>query len=602
MAQTAPLFSKVLVANRGEIAVRVFRTLRELGIGTVAVYSEADRAALHVRRADEAYLIGPGPANQSYLVWERVIEAAQRSGAQAIHPGYGFLAENARFAEAVEAAGIVWIGPPPSAIDAMGSKTAARDLMKKAGVPIVPGTTESLQSADEVARLGDELGWPVAIKAAAGGGGKGIKVVRGRDEVESAYASAKREGLAYFGDDTIYVEKFIENPRHVEVQVLADSHGTVIHLGERDCSIQRRHQKLIEESPSPAVNEELRERIGKIATDAARAVGYRSAGTIEGLLSHTGDYYFLEMNTRSQVEHTVTEMVTGLDLIREQVLIAAGQPMSIRQEDVQVRGHAFECRINAENPSNGFLPSPGLITHYKEPSGIGVRVDSGVEAGSEIAPLYDPMIAKLIVHDTNRETARRRMLRALDEFEVGGVKSLLGFHRALLRHQAFIDGGTCHGIVESELLALQAEELSVDEYPAAAGTGGGAGAGAGAAGLRERSVSVELNGRRFDVKVQEPIADFVALGHRRRERELSGGGRGAGTEAVTSPMQGTMLAVKVAEGEVVKTGQVLCIIEAMKMENEVNAHRDGIVQSISSKPGEPVKTGQVICLVVTAEE
>ncbi len=594
------LFSKVLVANRGEIAVRVFRTLRELGIGTVAVYSEADRHAVHVRRADEAYLIGPGPANQSYLVWERVIEAAQRSGAQAIHPGYGFLAENARFAEAVEAAGITWIGPPPSAIDAMGSKTAARDLMKKAGVPIVPGTTEPVTSAAEVAQLGDEMGWPVAIKAAAGGGGKGIKVVRGRDEVESAYASAKREGLAYFGDDTIYVEKYIENPRHVEVQVLADSHGNCIHLGERDCSIQRRHQKLIEETPSPAVDAALREHIGQIAVNAALAVGYRSAGTIEGLLSHTGEYYFLEMNTRIQVEHTVTEMVTGLDLIREQVLIAAGQPMSIRQEDVVVRGHAFECRINAENPSSGFLPSPGLITHYKEPTGIGVRVDSGVEAGSEIAPLYDPMIAKLIVHDTNRETARRRMLRALDEFEVGGVKSLLGFHRALLRHPAFIEGGTCHGIVESELLAQQAEELSVEEFPEAA-AGAAAGNGRGAGGLRERALQVELNGRRFDVKIQEPTPEFVALGHRRRERELSGGGHAAATEAVVSPMQGTMLAVKVAEGETVRAGQVLCIIEAMKMENEVTAHRDGVVQNITSGPGQPVKTGQVICLVVAGD-
>ena len=595
------LFSKVLVANRGEIAVRVFRTLRELGIGTVAVYSEADRSALHVRRADEAYLIGPGPANQSYLVWERVIEAAQRSGAQAIHPGYGFLAENARFAEAVEAAGITWIGPPPSAIDAMGSKTAARDLMKKAGVPIVPGTTDPVESADEVARLGDEIGWPIAIKAAAGGGGKGIKLVRGRDEVEAAYASAKREGLAYFRDDTIYVEKFIEDPRHVEVQVLADSHGNVIHLGERDCSIQRRHQKLIEESPSPAVTPELREYIGTVAINAARAVGYRSAGTIEGLLSRDGDYYFLEMNTRIQVEHTVTEMVTGLDLIREQVLIAAGHPMSVTQADVRFQGHAFECRINAENPSNGFLPSPGLITHYKEPTGIGVRVDSGVEAGSEIAPLYDPMIAKLIVLDTNRETARRRMLRALDEFEVGGVKSLLGFHRALLRHPAFIEGGTCHGIVESELLALQAEELTVDEYPAAAGVGGGAGGG-GATGLRERTASVELNGRRFEVKVMEAVADFVALGHRRRERELSGGSHNAATEAVVSPMQGTMLAVKVAEGEHVRAGQVLCIIEAMKMENEVTAHREGVVHNITSGPGQPVKTGQVICLVVSGEE
>ncbi len=450
------LFSKVLVANRGEIAIRIFRTLRELEIGTVAVYSEADRGALHVRRADEAFLLGPGAPTESYLNQERILEAAGAAGAEAVHPGYGFLAENADFARAVEAAGLTWIGPPPEAIEAMGSKTEARERMKAAGVPIIPGTTEPVTSPDEVVRLGGELGWPLAIKASAGGGGKGFRVVREDDDVERAFETAQREGEAYFSDPTVYVERYLEDPRHVEVQVLADAHGNVIHLGERDCTIQRRHQKLVEETPSPAVDAELRARIGAIAVEAARAVGYRSAGTIEGLLDRDGAYYFMEMNTRIQVEHTVTEMATGLDLVREQVLIAAGEPLSLSQDDVRLTGHAIECRINAEDPSSGFLPTPGRIAGYREPAGPGVRVDSGVEDGSEISPLYDPMVAKLIVHGVDREHARRRMLRALDEYEIGGVTTLLGFHRALLSHPCFADGATCHGVVESEQLAEKA--------------------------------------------------------------------------------------------------------------------------------------------------
>ena len=450
-------FSKVLVANRGEIAVRIFRTLRELGIGTVGVYSEADRAALHVRAADEAWAL------DSYLNQERLIETAQRAGAAAVHPGYGFLAENAGFARAVETAGLTWIGPPPEAIEAMGSKTEARERMRSAGVPIIPGTTDAVTTAEEVRRLGDELGWPVAIKASAGGGGKGFRVVREDDDVDRAFETARREGEAYFSDPTVYVERYLEDPRHVEVQVLADAHGNVIHLGERDCTIQRRHQKLVEETPSPAVDAALRERIGAIAVEAARAVGYRSAGTIEGLLDRDGNYWFMEMNTRIQVEHTVTELVTGLDLVREQVLIAAGEPLSLRQEDVRLVGHAIECRINAEDPSAGFRPAPGRITGYREPGGPGVRVDSGVVDGSEVSPLYDPMFAKLIVHGVDREHARNRMLRALDEYEVGGITTLLGFHRALLRHPCFVEGGTCHGIVESDQLAQQAAALSQDD-------------------------------------------------------------------------------------------------------------------------------------------
>src|ERR687887_1248686 len=432
-------FRKVLVANRGEIAIRVFRTLRELGIATVAVYSEADRSALHVAVADEAYLIGAGPPAESYLNQERILEVAARSGAEAVHPGYGFLAENAASARACTAAGLVWIGPPPDAIEAMGSKVAARARMAAAGVPVIPGTTDPAASASEVRQLGAELGFPLAIKASAGGGGKGLKVVRSADEVERAFDSARREGEAYFSDPAVYVERFLEDPRHVEVQVLADAHGNVIHLGERDCTIQRRHQKLIEETPSPAVDDELRERIGAIAVEAARAVRYRGAGTIEGLLSREGEYFFLEMNTRIQVEHTVTELATGLDLVREQVLIAAGEPLWLRQKDVRLAGHAIECRINAEDPSNGFLPSPGRITTYREPAGPGVRVDSGVAAGSEVSGLYDPLVAKLVVHGVDREHARRRMVRALEEFVVEGVRTLIGFHKALLAHPCFVE-------------------------------------------------------------------------------------------------------------------------------------------------------------------
>jgi acetyl-CoA/propionyl-CoA carboxylase biotin carboxyl carrier protein len=583
------VFSKVLVANRGEIAIRVFRTLRELGIASVAVYSEADRGAAHVAYADEAYLIGGGLPAESYLNQDRIFEAAARAETEAVHPGYGFLAENAAFARRCGEHGLVWIGPPPSAIEAMGSKIEARERMRAAGVPIIPGVTAPVQSAGEVRRLGDELGWPIAIKASAGGGGKGLKVVRDPAEAERAFESAQREGEAYFSDPAVYVERYLEDPRHVEVQVLADAHGNVIHLGERDCTIQRRHQKLVEETPSPAVNEKLRARIGGIAVDAARAVGYQSAGTIEGLLSREGEYFFLEMNTRIQVEHTVTEFVTGLDLVREQVLIAAGEPLSIRQQDVRLQGHALECRINAEDVRNGFLPAPGTITRYHEPSGPGVRVDSGVVAGSEISPLYDPMIAKLIVHGVDRDHARRRMLRALDEFTIEGVKTLVGFHKALLTHPCFIEGETCHGLVESELMAAWASELE---------NGGGPGAPAEvAAAVREAVRSVEVDGKHFEVRVLRPEPAFAELGRRRRERERAGGAGGAGRDAVVSPMQGTVLAVEVADGDEVEAGQVICIVEAMKMENEVHAHRGGRVSELSVAPGQPVKTGQVICIV-----
>jgi acetyl-CoA/propionyl-CoA carboxylase biotin carboxyl carrier protein len=584
-------FRKILVANRGEIAIRVFRTLRELGIGTVAVYSEVDRDRLHVARADEAYLLGPGPATESYLRGDLIVEVALRAGAEAVHPGYGFLAENAAFARRVEESGLVWIGPPPDAIEAMGSKIAARERMLAAGVPVVPGTTTPATSVDDVRAAAEEIGYPIVVKASAGGGGKGMRVAASADEIERAFESARREGEAYFADPAVYVERYLEDPRHVEVQVLADSDGNVIHLGERDCTIQRRHQKLVEETPSPAVDDELRARIGGIAVEAARAVGYRSAGTIEGLLDVDGSYYFLEMNTRVQVEHTVTEAVTGIDIVREQIRVAAGEPLSISQDEVVLRGHAIECRINAEDVSRSFLPSPGRITAYREPAGIGVRVDSGVRAGDEISELYDPMIAKLIVHDVDREHARRRMLRALEEFVVEGPATLLGFHRALLETPCFIEGGTCRGVVESESLASRAEELErsrseervaeVDGRPSTS----------------DQVLAVEIDGRRHEVRVRAPEPPWVELARRHRER--SKGLAGAAVGAITSPMQGTVLSVAVTEGAAVTAGDLICVVEAMKMENEIVSSGDGVVAQLAIAPGDQVANGQVICVLAT---
>jgi acetyl-CoA/propionyl-CoA carboxylase, biotin carboxylase, biotin carboxyl carrier protein len=586
------MFKKVLVANRGEIAVRVFRALHELGIGSVAVYSEADRGSLHAGYAQEAYAIGGRTAAESYLDAAKLLDVARRAGAEAVHPGYGFLAESAVFARAVEAAGLVWIGPPPEAIELMGTKTTARALMRDAGVPIIPGTTEPVSSAAEVTALGKELGYPLLVKAAAGGGGKGMKVVSSPDEAAAAFESARREGQAYFADGSVYIERYLDDPRHVEVQILADAHGAVIHLGERDCTIQRRHQKLVEETPSPAVTPELRERIGQIAVDAARAVGYRSAGTIEGLLAPDGAYYFMEMNTRIQVEHTVTELVTGVDLVREQILIAAGEPLWLRQEDVVLRGHAIECRINAEDPSTGFLPSPGRITSYREPAGPGVRVDSGVAAGSEVSDVYDPLIAKLIVYDTDREHARLRMLRALAEFEIGGVTTLVGFHQGLLSHPGFIAAETCRTLVESRELEEAAEQFShrATNLPVAPD-----------GALSVQTAMAEVDGRRIEVRVLRPEPGYRALGRRRLERGPDAGS-GHAADFIVSPMQGTVLDVRVGDGDEVAHGAIICVIEAMKMENEVTAHRAGVVTQLSVKPGGSVASGQVICVVADAAE
>jgi acetyl-CoA/propionyl-CoA/long-chain acyl-CoA carboxylase, biotin carboxylase, biotin carboxyl carrier protein len=597
------MFTKVLVANRGEIAVRVIRALKELGVASVAVYSEVDREAPHVRKADESYLLGPGPAAESYLKVEKILEVAKQSGAEAIHPGYGFLAENAPFAKACEKAGIVFIGPPAKAIEAMGSKTRAREIMKAAGVPIVPGTTEPVEGLKEAKKAAQEIGYPIAVKAAGGGGGKGFRVAMSEDELEKALEGASREGEKFFSDPTVYLERYLEDPRHVEVQVLADSHGTVVHLGERDCSVQRRHQKLIEETPAPGVDDEFRQRIGKIATDAAEAIGYRSAGTIEGLLAtHDGEpeYFFLEMNTRVQVEHTVTEMATGIDIVREQIRIAAGEPISFTQEEVELRGHSIECRINAEAAHKKFAPAPGRITTYGEPAGPGVRVDSGVEAGAEISPMYDPMVAKLIVWDSDREAATARMLRALDEYEIGGITTLIPFHKALLSTKQWRKAETCRDLVED---AKWLKSLAPEELPAAAAAGEEP-----AEDKVERDYTVEVDSRRFTVKVIGPPPQGGGLlggsgansaGRPAPRRERSGGpsADGAAGGALVSPLQGTVLRVNVEKGQEVEAGAVVCVIEAMKMENEITAPMAGKVEELSVSEGASVAAGDAIAVI-----
>jgi acetyl-CoA/propionyl-CoA carboxylase biotin carboxyl carrier protein len=597
------MFSKVLVANRGEIAVRICRALEEMGISSVAVYSELDRDALHVKRAEEAFNLGDGPAADNYLSIEKILDVAKRAGADAIHPGYGFLAENAPFAQACEDAGVVFIGPPPSAIEAMGSKTRARELMQAAGVPIVPGTTEPVETPAEALKIAKkEIGFPVAVKAAGGGGGKGFRVALTEEELEGAFEGASREGEKFFSDPTVYLERYLPDPRHVEVQVLADRHGNVIHLGERDCSIQRRHQKVIEESPAPAwvVDEELRERIGKIGVEAARAVKYVGAGTIEGLLAskdgsptHPAEYFFLEMNTRVQVEHCVTEMTTGVDIVKEGIRAAAGEPLAYRQEDIALSGHAIECRINAEDASKSFAPAPGKIGAYSEPKGPGVRVDSGVGAGGEVSPMYDPMVAKLIVWDADREQATRRMLRALKEYEIEGLKTLIPFHQALLATDQWAKGETCRDLLEDrawlKTLAFEKPAKAEEEQESTV----------------EQTYTVEVSGQRFDVKVVgAPLAGGVGLNGsapaaqapKRSSRVGKSTGTG-GPDTLESPLQGNMWKVLVKQGDAVTEGQILCIIEAMKMENEITAHKAGTIAELPITEGEPINAGAPIATI-----
>ena len=592
------MFSKVLIANRGEIAIRVMRACEELGIATVAVYSELDRDALHVKRAGEAYLLGAGPAAESYLNVDKIVEVIKASGADAVHPGYGFLAENAPFVERLEQEGITFIGPPASAIDSMGSKTKARDLMQKAGVPIVPGTTEAVDTYEDALEIAkNDIGFPVAVKAASGGGGKGFRVALEEKDLKDAFEGASREGEKFFSDGTVYLERYLPNPRHVEVQILADTHGNVIHLGERDCSIQRRHQKVIEEAPAPSwvVDEETRQRIGRIGVEAARAVDYVGAGTIEGLFSSdTNEYFFLEMNTRVQVEHCVTEMVTGIDIVKQGIKAAAGLPLDYAQEDVVLRGHAIECRINAEDASMNFAPAPGRIGAYKEPTGPGVRVDSGVGAGGEVSPTYDPMVSKLIVWDADREQATQRMLRALGEYEIEGLKTLIPFHTALLQTEEWAKGSTCKELLEDKAwlktLAFAKVERADDDAPK----------------KRTEQYLVEVSGKRFDVTVigEAPAyATAPANGRgaapkaKRGERKSGGGG---GPDQLESPLQGNMWKVLVKQGDTVEEGQLLCIIEAMKMENEITAHKAGTISDLPIKEGEAINAGAPIATISSA--
>jgi acetyl-CoA/propionyl-CoA carboxylase biotin carboxyl carrier protein len=586
------MFSKILIANRGEIAIRVARACKEMGITSVAVYSEADRDAPHVKACDEAFLIGPAVPAESYLSIEKIIQACKDSGAEAVHPGYGFLAENSEFARALEEAGIVFIGPPASAIDAMGSKTMAREVMEKAGVPIVPGATEPAKDLEEARKQAEAAGYPVACKAVGGGGGKGFRVAMTPEELPEAFEGSAREGEKFFSDDRVYIERYLEDPRHVEVQVLADKHGNVIHLGERDCSIQRRHQKLIEEAPGPHVDEEMRERIGKIATDAARAVGYFSAGTIEGM--QVGDeYFFLEMNTRVQVEHCVTEEITGVDIVREQIRIAAGEELSLKQEDVKFDGWAIECRINAEKADKNFAPAPGPIEVYDEPSGPGVRVDSGVKAGSEVTPMYDPMVAKLIVWDKDREAATKRMLRALDEYEIAPLSTLIPFHKAILQTEQWARGETCKDLTEDKKW-LKTTKPEDTEIPAPA---------EGEAEKVARDYLVEVSGKRFDVKVIGEATGFAAAGAApagapKPKREKRGGsGSGGGGPVLESPLQGSIFKLEVSEGQEVNEGDLVCVIEAMKMENEITAHKSGKVTKVSISVGDAVASGDPLVTI-----
>jgi acetyl-CoA/propionyl-CoA carboxylase, biotin carboxylase, biotin carboxyl carrier protein len=595
-----PPFNKVLVANRGEIAIRVMRTCRELDVATVAVYSELDRDAAHVRYADEAYALGGQSAAESYLNTDAIIDVITRSGAEAVHPGYGFFAENANFARAITDRDVTWIGPPPDAIEIMGDKISARTAAASAGVEAVPGTLEPITSADQVVAFGEQHGWPVAIKAAFGGGGRGMKVVDSPDEAQSALDSAARESQAYFGRPETYLERYLTRPRHIEIQVFADTQGNTVWLGERDCSTQRRHQKLIEETPAPGLADDVRAAMGEAAVKVAKACGYLNAGTVE-CLYQDGGFWFLEMNTRLQVEHCVTEMVTSLDLVAEQLRVAAGEPLSFTQQSVERRGHSFECRINAEDPAKNFLPSPGTITRLRVPSGPGVRWDGGYDEGDTISQFYDNLVGKLVVWGADREAARRRMLRALRELEVDGVRTTVPADLALLDHPDFVAGNHSTRWLEEEvdpaLLAAAA--------PAPAPVSPGADADAEGVQLEERTIPVEVDGKRFSVRVWLPetpaAGDAAAAGARRGGKvskpRLAAGGGGGGDGTVSSPMQGTIVKVLVAQDDAVEPGQALLVLEAMKMENHINAERGGTVKEVRVAAGDTVGTGDVLIVI-----
>ena len=573
------MFEKVLVANRGEIAVRVIRALREMGVASIAVYSDADRESFHVRLADEAYYIGAAPAMESYLDIEKLLAVAKRAGAEAVHPGYGFLAESGTFARVVREAGLVWIGPHPEAIEAMGSKVKSRRIMTEAGVPTIPGTEEPVISVEEILAFGEKHGFPVAVKAVAGGGGKGFAVAGDASEAEGAFGRASREGEAYFGDGSVYLEKYLPNPRHIEIQLMRDKHGNAVHLGERDCSIQRRHQKLLEECPSPAIKVAMREAMGETALLAAEAVGYDNVGTVEFLVQDD-EFYFLEMNTRVQVEHPVTEEVTGIDIVQTGVRIAAGEELPLLQKDIAWRGHAIEVRVNAEDAANGFVPSPGTVTVYEEPGGPGVRVDSALHGPGVVPESYDPLFAKLIVWGADRGDALRRLRRALREFKIEGVATTLPFFEAILGDEVFVKGSYTTGFVAERLGELEIEAPLVGD------------GGSGPPGKESREVEVEVNGKLFRVKVyaDETGQEGTKAPVRRRGKERRQ--RAAVAEGtVVAPMQGTIVKVFVEEGQEIAVGDPVCLLEAMKMESEIRAKRDGVVSEVLVEAGKTVRSG-----------
>jgi acetyl-CoA/propionyl-CoA carboxylase biotin carboxyl carrier protein len=591
MPAPAPPFRRVLVANRGEIAVRVVRACRELGCEAVAVYGPGEERARHVRLADDAWRL-PSDAPLPYLDIAATVEAARRSGAEAVHPGYGFLAENAEFAEACAAAGLVFVGPPPAAIRAMGEKVAARAVAAAAGVPVVPGSAGPVATAEEAAAEAARIGFPVAVKAAGGGGGRGFRVAGSAAELPEAFAGASGEAGRSFANPDVYLERYLERPRHVEIQLLAGADGGVVVLGERDCSVQRRHQKLIEEAPAPGLPAATRVAMGEAAAALATAVGYRGAGTVEFLVGPDGAFFFLEMNTRIQVEHPVTEEVTGIDLVKEQLLVAAGRPLSFDPAAVETRGHAVECRINAEDPGRGFAPAPGLITAYAEPGGFGVRVESAAEAGSAILPAYDSLIAKLVVWGRDREEAVARMARALAEFDVGGVPTTIPFHRAVMAHPPFRAGAVSTSFLVDypEVIPSPAavSPVPVPDAPPAA------------------DVVAEVNGRRFAVRLSGLVGAAARPAGRgpksatgRPPARASGAGTdGASGPDLTSPLQGTVVRVLVEPGQGVQAGEPVCVVEAMKMENELVSHRDGTVEAVLVAVGQAIAVGDAVARIV----
>ena len=586
------MLKKILIANRGEIAVRVIRACQEMGIATVAVYSDLDRDALHVRLADEAYALGGTTAAESYLNTELILDVIERSGADGVHPGYGFFSENTDFARAITERGVTFIGPPPGAIEIMGDKVSSRIAAQAVGVQGVPGTTEFLKDASEVVAFGKEHGWPVAIKAAYGGGGRGMRVVRSEDEAAEALDSAQSEALKGFGRDECYVERYLTWPRHIEMQIIADTHGNCVWIAERDCSAQRRHQKLVEESPAPNFPPEIRQAMGDAAVTVAKACGYVNAGTVE-FLFQDGEFFFLEMNTRLQVEHPVTEMVSGIDLVAEQIRVASGLPLSITQESIELRGHAIEIRINAEDPAQGkFLPSPGHITTLVPPSGFGTRWDGGYESGDTVSQYYDNLVGKLICWGSDRETAIRRTLRALHEFRIEGIATTIPADLAILEHQDFVDGIHSTKWVEDTL------DLS--------GVGSTATVADGETEAKvQRDVDVEVNGKRFSVKVFVPesqagavVAGGTAGGASRPRRTAgAGAGAGAGSGSVAVPMQGTIVKLLVEVGQEVEAGATVCVLEAMKMENNITADKAGTVKEIKVAVGDSVGSGDVVVVI-----